>query len=86
MQSYHGNGAIGSTVLAKVAMQIGVAVEELAGSIKDGVLAVCVGLEVMQRMMQEEVNEVVGVKGEHNKERRAVRHGAECWVSRNSPT
>lgn len=79
MQSYHGKGAIGSTILGRVAEQIGLAVEELAGSIKDGLLAVCVtvGLEVMRRMMEEEVNEVVGVKGKHNKERKAVRHGVE---------
>ncbi len=79
MQSYHGRGTIGSTILGAVADRIGLAVENLAGSIKDGLLAVCVtvGLEVMRQMMEEEVDQVVGVKGRHNTGRKAVRHGVE---------
>ncbi|MEW6049115.1 MAG: IS256 family transposase, partial [Bacillota bacterium] len=79
MESYHEQGPMANTLLEAVASRIGVAVEQLMGSIKEGLLAMCVGvgLQFMHQMMEEEVNEVVGAKGKHNAGRQAVRHGFE---------
>jgi len=53
------------------------ALGELAGAAKEGLLAlsVGVGLGVLREVMEAEVDEVVGPKGKHNPDRRAVRHG-----------
>jgi transposase-like protein len=53
------------------------ALGELAGAAKEGLLAlsVGVGLGVLHEVMEAEVDEVVGAKGKHNPDRRAVRHG-----------
>src|SRR3712207_2433787 len=53
------------------------ALGELVGAAKEGLLAlsVGVGLGVLHELMQAEVDEVVGPKGEHNSDRDAVRHG-----------
>jgi transposase-like protein len=53
------------------------ALGELAGAAKEGLLAlsVGVGLGVLHEVMEAEVDEVVGPKGKHNPDRRAVRHG-----------
>lgn len=79
MGSYHEQSTLGTTLVEAVASRIGIAVEQLMGSIKEGLLAMCVGvgLQVMQQMMQEEVDQVVGTKGKHNPGREAVRHGCE---------
>ena len=55
------------------------ALGELVGAAKEGLLAlsVGVGLGVLAELMEEEVVEVVGVKGRHDPERAAVRHGHE---------
>ena len=55
------------------------ALGQLVGSAKDGLLAlsVGVGLGVLAELLEEEVVEVVGVKGKHDRERSAVRHGHE---------
>src|SRR5215216_1775264 len=55
------------------------ALGELAGAAKEGLLAlsVGVGLGVLHEVMEAEVDEVVGPKGKHNPDRRAVRHGHE---------
>lgn len=52
---------------------------ELAGAAKEGLLAlsVGVGLGVLAELMAEEVDDVVGLKGRHDPERAAVRHGHE---------
>jgi len=56
-----------------------VALGELAGAAKDGLLAlsVGVGLGVLSELMEEEVDDVVGPKGKHGPDRAAVRHGHE---------
>ena len=56
------------------------ALGELAGAAKEGLLAlsVGVGLGVLDELMEEEVDEVVGPKGRHDPERTAVRHGHEA--------
>src|SRR5215216_3009951 len=53
------------------------ALGELAGAAKEGLLAlsVGVGLGVLHEVMEAEVDAVVGPKGKHNPDRRAVRHG-----------
>src|SRR4051794_11613666 len=55
------------------------ALGELAGAAKEGLLAlsVGVGLGVLHELMEAEVEEVVGLKGRHDPDRSAVRHGHE---------
>jgi putative transposase len=55
------------------------ALGQLVGAAKEGLLAlsVGVGLGVLSELMEEEVDEVVGPKGKHNRGRTAVRHGHE---------
>jgi putative transposase len=50
---------------------------ELAGAAKEGLLALSVGagLGVLHELMEAEVDEVVGPKGRHDRDRTAVRHG-----------
>src|SRR6266704_878096 len=52
---------------------------ELAGAVKEGLLAfsVGVGLEVLQLLMEEDVTALAGPKGRHDPARVAVRHGDE---------
>ncbi len=59
--------------------QIEVPLHQLAGAVKEGLLAfsVGIGLKVMQLMMDEELTEVVGPKGKHDAGRSATRHGSE---------
>lgn len=56
------------------------ALGELALAAKDGLLAlsVGVGLGVLHELMEVEVEEVVGPKGRHDRDRVAVRHGHEA--------
>jgi putative transposase len=55
------------------------ALGELVGAAREGLLAlsVGVGLGVVHELMELEIDEVVGPKGEHNPDRVAVRHGHE---------
>jgi putative transposase len=55
------------------------ALGQLVGVAKEGLLAlsVGVGLGVLEELMAEEVDDVVGPKGQHNGKRTAVRHGHE---------
>jgi hypothetical protein len=59
--------------------EIQAALGELVGAAREGLLAlsVGVGLRVVHELMEAEVAEVVGVKGKHNPERSASRHGHE---------
>ena len=59
--------------------QVSVAVAELAGAAREGLLALAVGtgLQVLQAMLAEDVARLVGPKGRHNLDRTAVRHGSE---------
>jgi putative transposase len=56
---------------------VSVALGELAGELREGLLALAVGagLQVMAALMQENVTTVCGPKGHHDPERAAVRHG-----------
>jgi len=59
---------------------VSVAMADIAGSVRDGLLALAVatGLQVMTAMMEESVTAVAGPKGRHQPERSAVRHGTEA--------
>jgi putative transposase len=59
--------------------QVTVAVAELAGAAREGLLALAVGtgLQVLQVMLAADVARLVGPKGRHNPDRTAVRHGTQ---------
>jgi putative transposase len=59
--------------------QITVAVAELAGAAREGLLALAVGtgLQVLEALLAEDVARLVGPRGRHNPDRAAVRHGSE---------
>ena len=56
-----------------------VALGELAGAVKQGLLALSVaaGLAVVNEIFDAEVNELVGPRGKHDPDRQAYRHGEE---------
>ncbi len=58
---------------------VSVAMAELTGAVKEGLLALAVGagLQVVAAMMEESVVALAGPKGRHDPTRTAVRHGAE---------
>src|SRR5208283_4393035 len=58
---------------------VSVVMADLTEEIREGLLALAVGsgLQVMQAMMVDEVDEVVGAKGKWNPERSAHRHGTD---------
>jgi putative transposase len=66
---------------AGVAMpeRVTLAMAELTGALKEGLLALAVGagLQVMQAVMEESVTELAGPKGRHDPNRVAGRHGHE---------
>ena len=57
--------------------RVSVALDELAGELREGLLAFAVGtgLQVMAALMDEDVTAVCGPKGRHDPERTATRHG-----------
>ncbi len=57
-----------------------VAMAELAGAVREGLLALAVGagLQVMQALMAEDVTALCGPKGRHDAGRTALRHGSEA--------
>src|SRR3954464_5059427 len=59
--------------------RVQVALDEIAASAHEGLLAVAVGagLQVMQALMEDDVTAVCGPKGRHDPDRTAVRHGHE---------
>jgi hypothetical protein len=56
---------------------VNVAMAEIGGAVKEGLLALAVatGLQVMTTMMEESVTALAGPKGRHQPNRSAVRHG-----------
>ena len=56
---------------------VSVALAELAGELREGLLALAVGagLQVMAAIMEEDVAAACGPKGRHDTDRRATRHG-----------
>lgn len=59
--------------------RVSVAMAEIAGSMREGLLALAVGtgLQVMQALMEADVTALAGPKGRHDPDRSAVRHGHE---------
>lgn len=57
-----------------------VAMAEIAGSVREGLLALAVGagMQVMAAMLEESVTVLCGPRGKHNRDRTAVRHGSEA--------
>src|SRR4051812_49243003 len=70
----------GEQCVEELPERVRVALGELAGAAKEGLLAlsVGVGLGVLHEIMEAEVDEVVGPKGRHDSDRSAVRHGHEA--------
>ena len=58
--------------------EVQLALGDLAGSVREGLLAlsVGVGLKVMEELLEEELVALVGPKGRHDPERSATRHGS----------
>lgn len=56
-----------------------VAMAQIAGSMREGLLTLAVGagLQVMSAMMEPDATTLAGVKGKHDSDRSAVRHGHE---------
>jgi putative transposase len=79
MKDYQTKAA--SAAMTEFAMPdaVSVAMSELTGAVKEGLLALAVGagLQVMQVLMEENVTAVCGPKGCHLPERAALRHGSE---------
>jgi hypothetical protein len=59
--------------------QVTLAVAELAGAAREGLLALAVGtgLQVLQTLLAADVGRLVGAKGRHNPDRTAARHGSD---------
>ncbi len=57
--------------------RVSVAMAEIAGNMGEGLLALAVGagLQVMQALMDADVTALAGIKGQHDPDRTAVRHG-----------
>jgi putative transposase len=70
------NEEIDTSQLA-VPEQVSVALGELAGELREGLLALAVGtgLQVMAALMEADITAVCGPKGRHDPDRAAVRHG-----------
>jgi transposase-like protein len=58
--------------------EVQLALDDLAGSVREGLLAlsVGVGLKVLDELLEEELVTLVGPKGKHNPQRSANRHGS----------
>lgn len=83
MPSYHGQASQSqkksASVVDRMPTTLEVSLGELAEQVREGLLAfsVAVGLQVMERMMAEEVHLLVGPKGKHQAGRTASRHGTD---------
>jgi putative transposase len=64
---------------AELPEQVTIALRELAGAAKEGLLAfsVGIGLAVLDELFEAEVVRLAGTKGKHDSDRRAYRHGHE---------
>ena len=73
-------GARATTDEVVMPASVTLAMAELAGSVREGLLALAVGagLQVMQVLMAEDVAGLCGPKGRHDLGRAAVRHGSEA--------
>jgi len=80
-KDYQKNNAAAATAV-EAAMPEGVTIDlaEIAGSLREGLLALAVGtgLQVMDALIDESVTALAGPKFKHNADRSAVRHGTEA--------
>ena len=78
-KNYQNKTAPAATAELVMPDTVAVAMDDLAETVREGLLALAVGagLQVMQVMMAESVTAVCGPKGQHDAERKAVRHGSE---------
>ena len=69
-----------TTVEAQLPDAVSVTLTELAGSLREGLLALAVGagFQVMEAIIEESVTALAGQKGRHDPNRSAVRHGTEA--------
>ncbi len=76
-KQYQRKTAPASEAQPAVPKQVSVALGEIAGDLREGLLALAVGagLQVMQAMMEADVAAVAGPRGRHDPGRVAVRHG-----------
>src|SRR5208282_3820922 len=67
-----------AVVLPDLPEEIAVALSDIAGAAREGLLAMSVaaGMAVMQALFEAEIAEVAGPKGKHDPDRAAVRHGS----------
>lgn len=77
MSGYHKSEAMGRGIVLPERVEI--SLTEIGATAKEGLLALAVGVgfQVLQAVMEEEVNRIVGPKGKHQPGRQAVRHGKE---------
>ena len=61
---------------------VSVAIGEVVADVRENLLAMAVGigLQVMVAMMDADVAAVCGLKGKHDPNRTAVRHGSPAWL------
>ena len=74
-----GTAAVATAVEAVMPDAVSVTLAELAGSLREGLLALAVGagFQVMDAIIAESVCALAGPKGRHDPDRTAVRHGSE---------
>jgi putative transposase len=67
-----------AVVLPDLPEEIALALTDIAGAAREGLLAMSVaaGMAVMQALFEAEIAEVAGPKGKHDPDRAAVRHGS----------
>ena len=73
-----------AVVLPDLPEEIALALSDIAGAAREGLLAMSVaaGMAVMQALFEAEIAEVAGPKGKHDPDRAAVRHGGgRGWVT-----
>ena len=77
MERYHSHRITGVAELTGLSLrgEVQLALDDLAGSVREGLLAlsVGVGLKVLEELLEEELVALVGPKGKHNPERAASR-------------
>ena len=68
-----------AVVLPDPPEEIALAMSDIAGAARGGLLALSVaaGMAVMQTIFEAEITEIAGPKGKHDPDRAAVRHGTE---------
>lgn len=67
-----------ATRLAELSGEARIALDDVAGAIKDGLMAFCcsAGLAIVAEIMEDELTDKLGPKGRHDPEREATRNGS----------